>query len=264
MLIETLSSRGRLSGATATSPATPATPGEPRARRRPASRNASARNWRTSRPRAAPSALRMASSRSTRRGLRQEQVRHVRARHQEQESDRAQQDQQRRARLARERVLERHDQPILEEIVALLVRFFVDPPRDRADVAIRLVDRHAVAQARDRAVVVRRPARAFAVQFGGHPEVGLRGETEPGGEHADDGEDRSIDLRCACEGPARSEVLPPVAITDEDGGSPLLRVAAGELPSEDRLDVERPSRKPDDTCATSVRVGCEAPETDMT
>ena len=241
MLIETLSSRGRLSGATATSPATPAsarrTPSAPPARREqerldeeladqpPARRAERAPNGELPVPR---------------RRLRQEQVRHVRARDQEQEPDRAQQDQQRRARRARERVLERHGHPVLEQIVALLVRLFVDPPRDRADVAIRLRDRHAVAQARDRAVVVRRPARVLAVQLGGHPEIGLRGETEPGRQHADDGKDRSIDLQVRLRKVLRrSEVLPPVAIADEDGGSrPLLRVAGGEIPPEDRLDVE--------------------------
>ena len=64
-LIEMPSSRGRFAGASATSPATP--PSAPRTPRPPPtseSRNASARNWRISRPRAAPSALRTASSRS--------------------------------------------------------------------------------------------------------------------------------------------------------------------------------------------------------
>ena len=54
-------------------------------------------------------------------------------------------------RLAGDRILERHHQSVLEEIVALLARRVVNAPRDRADVLVRLPDRYAVAKARDRA-----------------------------------------------------------------------------------------------------------------
>ena len=65
ILIETLSSRGRFSGARPASADTPASaPSTPRPPPASESRNASVRNWRISRPRAAPRALRMASSRS--------------------------------------------------------------------------------------------------------------------------------------------------------------------------------------------------------
>ena len=65
ILIETLSSLGRFSGASATNPARPQNaPSTPRLPPSSASRNASVKYWRTNRPRAAPSALRMASSRS--------------------------------------------------------------------------------------------------------------------------------------------------------------------------------------------------------
>ena len=65
ILIDTLSSRGRFCGASAINPDTPHNaPSTPRPPPTNESRNASVRNWRISRPRAAPSALRMASSRS--------------------------------------------------------------------------------------------------------------------------------------------------------------------------------------------------------
>ena len=145
------------------------------------------------------------------RRLRQQQIRHVRARHQQQESHGAEQDQQRRASLARDRVLQRDDHSILEEIVALLARRIVNAPGYRADVSIRLLDGHAVAEAPDRAVVVRRPAWVLAVQIGRQPQIHVCRETKSGREHADDGEDRAVNLQVRLrEIPRRSEMLPPV------------------------------------------------------
>ena len=105
------------------------------------------------------------------RRLCEQQVRDVRARHQQQESHGAEQNQQRRASLARDRVLQRDDHSVLEEVIALLARRIVNAPGDRADVPIRLLDGHAVAEAPDGAVVVRRPAWILAVQIGRQPQI---------------------------------------------------------------------------------------------
>ena len=228
MLIETLSSRGRFSGASATSPATP--PSAPSTPRPPPTSESRKRFGQelTDQP-SARRAERAANGELalSRRRLRQQQVRHVRARHQQQESHRAEQDQQRRASLARDRVLQRDDDSVLEEVIALLARRVVNAPGDRADVSIRLLDRHTVAEAPDRGVVVRRPARVLAVQIGRQPQIHVRREAESGREHADHGEDRAVDLQVRLrEIPRRSEMLPPVSVADENGGAgPFLRVA---------------------------------------
>ena len=174
------------------------------------------------------------------RRLCQQQIRHVRARHQQQESHGAEQDQQRRASLAGDRVLQRDDHSILEEIIALLARCIVNAPRDRADVPIRLLDGHAVAETPDRGVVVRRPAWVVAVQLGRHPQIHVGRETKSGREHADNGEDAAVNLQVGLrEIPRRSEMLPPVAIADENGGAgAFFRVAGAEIPAEDRLNPE--------------------------
>ena len=127
--------------------------------------------------------------------MREQQVRHVCAGHQQQESHRREQDEQRGARSAGDRVPERDDRSILEEIVVSLARCVVNAPGDRADVSIRLRDRDAVSEARDRAVVMRRPARAFTLPVGRQPQIDVRRETKSFREHADDGEDCVVDLQ---------------------------------------------------------------------
>ena len=59
---------------------------------------------------------------------------------------------------ARDRVLQRNDNPVLEQVIALLARRVVNAAGDRTDVPIRLIDGDAIAKAPDRGVVVRRPA----------------------------------------------------------------------------------------------------------
>ena len=157
------------------------------------------------------------------RRLCQQQVRHVRARHQQQESHGAEQDQQRRASPARDRVLQRDHHAIREKVVALLARRVVNAPRDRADVSIRLLDSHAVAEAPDRVVVVRRPARVFAVQIGRQPQIHVRRETKSGGSTPMTEKTAAVDLQVRLrEIPRRSEMLPPVAIADKNGGAGAL------------------------------------------
>ena len=176
------------------------------------------------------------------RGLREQQVRHVRARHEQQESHRAEENQQRPARFPRDRVLERLDRPVHEKVVALLARSFVDPACDRADVPVRLRDRHTAAQAPDGAAVVRSTARVFSVEAGRHPQLRVRGKAESGRKHADDGVHLAVDLQVRLREVAlRPEVLPPVPLADEDGGrGSLLVVGRAEVPPEQRPDAEDP------------------------
>ena len=116
----------------------------------------------------------------------------------------------------------------------------MNPTRDRADVAIRLVDRHAVAQAGDGPVVVRRPARILAAEIGRHPELNLRRKVESGRQHADHREARAVDLQVnPREIARRSEVLTPVSGADEHSGrGALFRVRAHETATDDRLHAE--------------------------
>ncbi len=121
------------------------------------------------------------------RGLRQQQVRDVRARDQQQKTDRAEQDQQRSASLPGDRFLQRHDNSVFKEIVALLAGSLVNALRERADVSIGLLDAYAVAQPSDRVIVVGSPAGIFAFQIGGQPQIGVRRKTKFGRQHADHG-----------------------------------------------------------------------------
>ena len=116
----------------------------------------------------------------------------------------------------------------------------MNAPGDRADVAIRLLDGHAVAEAPDRGVVVRRPARVFAVQVGRQPEVHVGGKAKSGREHADHGVDGAVDLEIRLrEVRRRAEMLLPVPEAHENGGcGPLRPVLGAEIPPEDRLDAE--------------------------
>ena len=114
----------------------------------------------------------------SRRGLREQQVGDIGAGNQEKKSHRSEQNEQRRASFAGDRVLQRDDHPIFEEIVVLLARGIVNAARNRADVRVRLLDRHAVAEAPDCNVVVRSPAGIFAVEIGRQPQAPRPAGTE--------------------------------------------------------------------------------------
>src|SRR5437867_5522242 len=87
---------------------------------------------------------------------------------------------------------------------------------------------------------MRRPAWIFAVQIGRHPQIHVCWETKSGREHADNGEDRTVDLQVRLrEVRRRSEILPPVSIADKnDRRCSFLRVTGAQIPSEDRLNSE--------------------------
>ena len=76
----------------------------------------------------------------------------------------------------------------------MLARSIVDMPRYRADVLVRLLDLHTVAEAPDRLVVMRRPAWVFAFQIGRQPQTHVWRELKPGREHTDNGEDCAVNL----------------------------------------------------------------------
>src|SRR5229473_6964033 len=116
----------------------------------------------------------------------------------------------------------------------------MNAPGDRADVLIRLLNIHAVAEMSDRKIVVRRPAWIFAAQIGWQPQIHVWRKTKCGGEHTDNGVDRAINLQvCLREIPRRSELLPPISIADKNSRvGPFFRVAGGEIPPEDRLNTE--------------------------
>jgi hypothetical protein len=189
---------------------------------------------------------------------REHQVRDVRARDEQQKPDCAEQDQQRRSRFARDRFLKGDDESITEEVVALLARFVMNATRDRADVAIRLLDGHAVTQARDRPVVVRRPARIPAAEIGRHPELDFRRKVESGRQHADHREARAVDLQVNLREIARrSEVLTPVSVADEHSGRGALGPVLGhETATDDRPHaehLEKVGRHPSDDRARRRR-----------
>ena len=137
----------------------------------------------------------------------------------------------------------------------MLARCIVNAPGYRADVSIRLLDCHTVAQAPNRVVVMRRPAWVFAVQICREPQIHVCRETKTGREHADDGEDGAINLQVRLrEIPRRSEILPPVSVADKNGGAgPFFRVAGAEIPSEDRLNTENLEKVGRDTCNCCAR-----------
>jgi hypothetical protein len=86
--------------------------------------------------------------------LREEQVRHVRARDEEQEEDGAEENVQGRPDAAGERRLQRHRLRVREEVLALLGRVADHVFRDGAQVGAGLRHRDTVSQAPDRVVVV--------------------------------------------------------------------------------------------------------------
>ncbi len=96
-------------------------------------------------------------------GLGQQQVGDIGARHQEEESYRAEENEQRRANFAGEGVLQRDYGRVLEKIVALLAGSFVNTARKRADIAIGLLSSHEVAQAPNGKIVMRGAAGVFAI-----------------------------------------------------------------------------------------------------
>ena len=112
--------------------------------------------------------------------------------------------------------------------------------RDRANVLVRQIDGHSIAEAPDCIVVVRRPAWIFAVQIGRQPQIHVCWKTKSVREHADNGVHRAINLQMQLrEVQRRSELLPPVSIADQNGGAgPFFRVGGGEIVPEDRLNTE--------------------------
>lgn len=101
----------------------------------------------------------------------------------------------------------------------MLARCMVNAPSYRADVLIRLLHSDTAAETPDRIVVMRRPAWVFALQIGRQPQIDVCWEAESGREHADNGEDRAIDLQVRLgEVPRRSEILPPISTADKNGG----------------------------------------------
>jgi len=118
----------------------------------------------------------------------------------------------------------------------LLARCIVNAPRYHADVLIRLLDSHTVAEAPGCIVRCATPAWIFAVQIGRQPQIHVCWETKSGREHADNGEDRAINLQVRLrEISRRSELLLPVSIADKNGGAgPFFRVAGVEIPPKDR------------------------------
>ncbi len=185
----------------------------------------------------------------------QQQIRHVRARHQQQKSYRAEQDQQRGANIAGDRVLQRENNSIFEEIIVLLARGIVNAPGYRTDILIRLLDRHTVAETPDCIIVVRRPASVFSVHVGWQPQIDLRRETKTGREYSDNGADRAINLQVRLrEVRRRPEVLFPVSIAGKNGAaSAFFRVVGGEVPSEDRLNTENFEKVGRDVCNHRAR-----------
>src|SRR5258708_37987725 len=90
---------------------------------------------------------------------------------------------------------------------------------------------------RGRVVIMRRPAWVFALQIGGHPQIDVCWETESSRKHADHGVDRVTNFQVRLrEILRRSEILAPVSVADQSGGTgALLRGARVEIPPDDRL-----------------------------
>src|SRR6202050_2261235 len=174
------------------------------------------------------------------RRLGQQQIRHVRACHQQQKPRGAEQKQQRRASLVRDRVLQRDDNSIFEQIIALLARGIVNAPGYRADVEIRLLHSRTVAEAPNHRVVMRSPAWVFAVQIGWEPQIHVSRETKSRGEHADNGEEPAIKRQVRRRAdPGRPKILPPISIANENGrAGSFFRVAGAKIPSENRLNSQ--------------------------
>ncbi len=122
----------------------------------------------------------------------------------------------------------------------MLARGLVNAPGYRADVATGLFDGDTVAQAPGRTVVVRCPTWVFPFQVGWHPQIGVTRETKSCREHADNREDRRVNLQVGLrEIPRRPQILPPVFMADENcGAGSLSRVADGEIAPEERLNTE--------------------------
>src|SRR5262249_15829529 len=112
--------------------------------------------------------------------------------------------------------------------------------RDRADVALRLLDSRTLPQAPDRIVVMRSPARIFAVKIGWNPQIYVLRKLKPLRQHANNGEDRIVNFQA---GPGKvrrpTELLLPISVTDKSNGSgPLPRIRETEFAPDDRLNTE--------------------------
>lgn len=132
----------------------------------------------------------------------------------------------------------------------MLAGAIVNTTRDRADVSVRLLDRHIVSEAPDCTVVMRGPARIFAVKIGWHPQARVWRELKPVREHANHGEDRVINFQARPRKVLRrSEILLPISITDQsDWSGAFPRVRGAEIAPDDRLNPEDLEKVGGDTC----------------
>ena len=97
--------------------------------------------------------------------LRQQQVGDIGTGHHEEESHRAEENDQRQANFSGEGILQRDDSRVLEKIVPLLAGSFMNAARNRADIAIGLLRSHAIAEAPDGKIVMRGSAGVFAIEI---------------------------------------------------------------------------------------------------
>src|SRR5579859_4887956 len=108
---------------------------------------------------------------------------------------------------------------------------------NRADFRHCLCDCDTIAQTANCVVVMRAPARIFALPVGRHPQVCVLRKLKPLRQYADHREIRIIDFQMQLrQVRRRSEILLPVSVADEsDRSSTFLAVTSNEITPDDRL-----------------------------
>ena len=195
-LIETSFSRGRPPGASASNPPTPqkapTTPNAPPAKE---NTNASVTNCRIRRLRVAPSALRMASSRSRTEACASRRFATFAHATSSSKSNSSKQHKQSRPRFAGDRFQERNDRCIFHQKIIPIGRVVINPACNRADVCLRLRHGRTIAQTPHCVVIMRTPAGILALAICRYPHHGISGKLKSRGHHAHHGVDGIINLQ---------------------------------------------------------------------
>ena len=153
-------------------------------------------------------------------GLREKQIRDVRARDEQQEQDGTEQHVERRAHAAREEGLEGDGGGVRHQIIALLVGVANDVSSDRAEIRVRLRSAHTVAHPAQGREVVRRSVAVHWIELRRYPQFDSRRKLKSGGHHADDRVTAILDAERERREPRRRpEILRPVRMAHDGGRS---------------------------------------------
>ena len=211
-LRDTSSSLGRSAGASDNSALIPAhATSSPAPQPAVSNTNASAMNWRIRRVTSGAERMSNRQLASSGGGLREEQIRDVRARDEQQEQDGTEQHVERRAHAAGEEGLEGDGGGVRHQVIALLVGVANDVSSDRAEVRVRLRSAHTLAHPAQGREVVRRSVAVHWIELRRYPQFDSRRKLKSGGHHADDRVTAILDAERERREPRRRpEILRPV------------------------------------------------------